>query len=84
MGHRPPHPQLLSMKEASNKKTQRVTVTYNDPLYDVDIARKDGGRVKLQFAPIQLFCSVHLRMPTKHLVSVGEGQGTGRVDMWLG
>ena len=23
----PPHPQLLSMKEASNKKTQRVKVT---------------------------------------------------------
>ena len=27
------HPQLLSMKEASNKKTQRVKVTQDDPLY---------------------------------------------------
>ena len=29
----PHHPQLLSMKEASNKKTQRVKVTKDDILY---------------------------------------------------
>ena len=29
----PPHPQLLSMKKACNKKTQRVKVTQYDPLY---------------------------------------------------
>ena len=32
MGH-PPHPQLLSMKEVSNNKTQRVKVTQYAPLY---------------------------------------------------
>ena len=29
----PPIPQLLSMKEASSNKTQRVKVTQYDPLY---------------------------------------------------
>ena len=33
MGHHPPHPKLLSMKEVSNNKTQRVKVTQYDPLY---------------------------------------------------
>ena len=31
--HPPHHPQLLSMMKASNKKTQRVKVTQNNPLY---------------------------------------------------
>ena len=30
--HHPPHPQLLSMTEASNKKTQRVKVTWDTVL----------------------------------------------------
>ena len=33
----PPHPQLLSMKEVSNNKTQRLKVNQYDPLYLLSI-----------------------------------------------
>ena len=35
-----PHPKLLSMKEVSNNKTQRVKVTQFDPLYLVSTKKQ--------------------------------------------
>ena len=38
------HPQLLSMEEVSNTKTQRVKVTQYDPLYLQSTGKKTGGQ----------------------------------------
>ena len=45
MGHPPPpHPQLLSMKECSGKKVQKVKVAQNDPLESSSQKNWSGGQ----------------------------------------
>ena len=50
-GPPPPHPQLLSMKEVSNKKTQRVKVTQYDPLYLLSTKNRWTAKGKKWMSP---------------------------------